>query len=57
MAERERRTLMTEGLFFKENGSIYGLFIATAGFPENSCSLSLNVPIRSIIITILDIWQ
>ena len=51
MAETERRTLMTEEFFFKEIGLIYGLFIATAGFTENSCSLSVSVPIRSIIIT------
>ena len=53
MAEREKRTLMTEEFFLKEIASIYGLFIATAGFTENSCSLSVNVPIRSrsIIIT------
>ena len=42
MAEREKRTLMTEEFFLKEIASIYGLFIATAGFTENSCSLSVS---------------
>ena len=51
MAERKRRILMTEEFFFKEIGSIYGLFIATAGSSESSCSFSVNVPIRSIVIT------
>ena len=50
MAERERRTLMIEE-FFKEIGSIYGLFIATTGSLENRCNLSVNAPIRSITIT------
>ena len=51
MAKRERGTLMTEEFFFKEIGSTYGLFMATAGSLENTYNLSVNVPIRSIIIT------